>query len=107
MIEFADSCVTLLSMQMPSVVVRHNVSETRFEATIEGSLAVVEYAREKNSLVVTHTFVPVLLRGRGIAEQLVRAALDYARGQKLSVIPVCSYVAQFVARHPEYADLVG
>ena len=94
-------------MQMPSVVVRHNVAEMRFEATVEGSLAVVEYAREKNSLVLTHTFVPVHLRGRGIAEQLVRAALDYARAQKLTIIPACSYVAQFVARHPEHGDLVG
>ena len=94
-------------MQMSSVVVRHNASEARFEATVEGTLAVVEYAREKNSLALTHTFVPAHLRGRGIAEQLVRAALNYARGEKLSVIPTCSYVAQFVARHPEYADLIG
>jgi len=32
---------------------------------------------------------------------LVRAALDFARTERLRVIPACSYVAAFVERHPD------
>ena len=44
--------------------------------------------------------------GRGVAGDLVKAALDYARAQGLRVVPACSYSAAYVQRHPEYADLV-
>jgi predicted GNAT family acetyltransferase len=37
---------------------------------------------------------------------LVRAALNYARANGLRVIPVCPFARAFLARHPEYADLV-
>ena len=88
------------------IVVRHNTTAKRFEADIEGDLALLDYEIEKHSMVLTHTFVPPPLRGRGIAEALVRAALDYARLEKHSIVPACSYVARFVARHPVYADLL-
>jgi predicted GNAT family acetyltransferase len=64
-------------------------------------LAVAEYVRGVDELVLTRTFVPPALRGRGLAETLVRAALDFARAERLRVIPACSYVAAFVDRHPE------
>lgn len=64
-------------------------------------LAVAEYVRGVDELVLTRTFVQPALRGRGLAETLVRAALDFARAERLRVIPTCSYVAAFVDRHPE------
>jgi len=64
-------------------------------------LAVAEYVRGVDELVLTRTFVPPALRGRGLAEALVRAALDFARTERLRVIPACSYVAAFVERHPD------
>lgn len=88
------------------IEVRNNVSESRFEATVEGHLSVVDYVRQGETLVLPHTFVPTTLRGRGIAEKLVRAALDYARAEKLNVVPSCSYVAAFVQRHPEFKSLL-
>jgi predicted GNAT family acetyltransferase len=56
---------------------------------------------------MTHTFVPGELRGRGLAEQLVRAALEHARAEKLRVVPACSYVAKYIERHPEYRALLA
>jgi predicted GNAT family acetyltransferase len=47
------------------------------------------------------------LRGRGIAETLVRAALEDARVQGRRVVPQCSYVAMFIRRHPEFQPLVA
>lgn len=82
-------------------VVVHQPGSCRFEIRIGDALAVAEYVRGVDELVLTRTFVPPALRGRGLAETLVRAALDFARAERLRVIPACSYVAAFVDRHPE------
>ncbi|MBI5690611.1 MAG: N-acetyltransferase [Verrucomicrobia bacterium] len=85
--------------------VRHNEAEQRFEIAVGTSLAVAEYTRNTDGIVMTHTFVPPDLRGRGLAERLVRAALEHARAQNWRVVPACSYVAGFIERHPAYQDL--
>lgn len=58
-------------------------------------------------MVFTHTLVPPELRGRGVAEKLVRAALAEARARGCRVVPQCSYVARFIERHAEYQDLLA
>lgn len=85
----------------------HNRAESRFEVGVDGHLAVAEYEVRGGEWVMTHTFVPGELRGRGLAEQLVRAALEHARAEKLRVVPACSYVAKFIERHPEYRTLLA
>ena len=93
-------------MMADPVPVRHNAAEHRYEAVVEGHLSVCEYEDAGDRRVFTHTLVPPELRGRGNAEQLVRAALADVRGAGLKVVPACSYVARFIGRHREYADLV-
>lgn len=90
-----------------SVLVRHNEAEFRFEAEVEGRLSVADYQLRDGAMIMTHTFVPTELRGRGIAEILVRAALEHARAQHLRVVPACSYVEMFVQRHREFQSLVS
>ena len=88
------------------ISVRHNPAANRFEAVVDGHLAVAEYQLEDGRVVFTHTFVPPELRGRGIAEKLVRPALKWARAEGKRVVPACSYVAAFVQRHAEFQSLV-
>ena len=90
-----------MANSVPGSEVLHVPEARRFELRIGGAVAVAEYERGEGALVCTHTFVPPELRGRGIAERLVRAALEYARAERLRVVPDCSYVAAFVQRHPE------
>jgi predicted GNAT family acetyltransferase len=87
--------------------VTHNAEEHRYETTVDGLLSVCEYEVVDDRVVFTHTFVPPELRGRGIAEQLVRAGLADARATGRKVVPACSYVEVFIRRHPEYQDLVA
>lgn len=87
--------------------VRHEGAARRYELAVDGHLAVCAYERVGNRMVFTHTFVPPELRGRGIAEKLVRAALADARAQGVKVVPACSYVARFIERHAEYGDLLA
>jgi predicted GNAT family acetyltransferase len=37
----------------------------------------------------------------------VRGALEQARAQNLKVVPRCSFVAAYLARHPEFTDLLA
>lgn len=96
-------------MNLPheEIEVRHNRAEGRFETAVDGLLAVAEYELSDGRMTLTHTFVPNELRGRGMAEKLVRAALAHAQSEHLRVVPACSYVATFITRHPEFQPLVA
>ena len=84
-----------------AIDVRHNIVAQRFEATVAGKLCRADYRRSGNELQMIHTEVPIEARGRGIAGELVRAALAYADEERLDVVPLCSYVRAFLQRHPE------
>ena len=89
---------------MPSDV-RDNTERHRFELGLDGHTAFAEYRRADGLLTVTHTEVPKELNGRGIGSKLVRGVLDSAREQGLKVRPLCTFVAGYMDKHPEYADL--
>ena len=89
-----------------STTVRDNVARHRFELDADGHVAFSNYKREGGTLTVLHTEVPAALNGRGIGSALVRGLLDIARAQGLTVKPLCPFVAGYIAKHPEYADLV-
>lgn len=89
----------------PTIV--HNTAAHRFETTVDGLTAVLEYSEDGDTLVFTHTYVPVPLRGRALAAALTAAALAHARTAGKRIDPACSYVAAYVRRHRDYADLVA
>lgn len=89
---------------IPEVV--HNPEQKRFELVQEGLLCVLEYYLVDGVMVFTHTEVPEALGGRGLGSRLARAGLDYARQQGLKVRPLCSFVAAYIQKHPEYQDLL-
>ena len=85
----------------------HNVKLQRFESQAgDAPLAFLSYTHEAEHVILDHTFVPEELRGQGMAATLVRAALDEARQRRWKIVPRCSYVAGFIERNPEFADLV-
>ena len=85
----------------------HRTEASRFEAALDGGLALCVYRRDGDVLLLTHTEVPFALEGLGIAAALVRATLDWARAEGLHVRPLCSYVAAYMRRHPETRDLLA
>lgn len=90
----------------PGLAIVDNPAASRFEVRVEGEVAVLEYVRDGQRAVYHTTRVPKTLEGRGIAGQLAKHALDDARARGLRVVAECSFVAGYVSRHPEYADLV-
>lgn len=87
--------------------VTHDLSERRFVIrTDAGPPACLRYSFAYGLVIFEHTFVPDELRGQGLAAHLVRTALTEARQRHWRVIARCEYVAGFIARHPEFADLI-
>ena len=79
----------------------------RYEAWVGDDLAgLLTYRLLPGRIVLVHTGTEAGFEGRGIASRLAAWALDDARARGLAVTPLCPFVASYVRRHPEYADLV-
>lgn len=69
-------------------------------------LAEMEISVSKNILTVYHTEVAERLKGKGVAGDLLKAMVSYAREKYLKVIPLCPFVhAQFKKNPEAYADI--
>ena len=95
----------MISPAAPTVV---DVPEaSRFEIRFDDRRAgLAAYRLEPGLIVFTHTDIDPAHEGQGLGSVLVRAALDAARERGLSVRAQCPFVRGYLARHPEYRDLV-
>ena len=88
--------------------VEHDLVTHRFRAHLSSGTAVLAYTPAGPGLLELYsTHVPASERARGVGGRLVEAAVAYARGQGMRIIPTCSYVAQWLREHPEHSDLVA
>ena len=86
--------------------VRDNPAQQRYELDIDGHTAVAYYTLAPGVITFTHTEVPPALGGRGVGSQLARGALDDVRARGLKVVARCEFLASYIAKHPEYGDLL-
>jgi uncharacterized protein len=86
--------------------VENNIDENRFELSIQGYTAFVEYKSDGKTIAFLHTEVPFPLKGKGIASALANYVLEFAKENNLSIIPYCPFIRSYVARHEEYQSLV-
>ena len=91
-----------------SIVVKHDKTKHQFTSEVEGKIAKLDYLVMPDGKILDYvsTYVPPELRGRQIAGQIVKAALEYAKENKLRVIPSCSFVQAYIEGHPEYQEVV-
>lgn len=89
-----------------AIHVTHNEAEQQFEAVVDGQTSVAVYRRNGGRVSFVHTEVPYRQRGQGIAATLAEAALAWARDQRLTVVPACSYFRGYMQRHRETHDLL-
>jgi len=78
----------------------------RLEIERQGHVAYLEYTLAGKVLQLIHSEVPAALRGQGLGSELAHSALEWAREQGLKVDVICPSVAEYLSKHPEYADLV-
>ncbi len=84
-----------------------NPTLSRFEWEIDGYIALAEFQLAQNIITFTHTEVPAELGGKGIGSRLVEFALKYARSQGWKVVPLCPFFKSYIAKHPEFSDLLA
>jgi predicted GNAT family acetyltransferase len=81
--------------------IRHDESAHCFTTEVDGGNAHLDYSLDGHVMTIIHTRVPVAARGRGVAAELMRAALAAARSSGWSVTPACSYAVAYMARDPQ------
>lgn len=81
--------------------------KARFYIEENGSrIAVMEYVYAgSDKFIIEHTEVSEQHEGKGLGRQLVEAAVQYARENSMSIIPLCPYAHSIFKRKPEYADV--
>ncbi|MEP7137323.1 MAG: GNAT family N-acetyltransferase [Chloroflexota bacterium] len=94
-----------MTVDLEKLEVIQNPGEKRFETWIDGKLSKLDYIEDDKNFVITHVGVQPELRGQGIAGKITQVGLEYAKGKSLRVVPMCSYAAAYIRRHPEYAEL--
>lgn len=93
---------------MTATLVQNNPDTSRYEISVDGVLAgFTEYVDAGDVLVFPHTVVFDEFGGQGLAATLVTGALDDVRAKGRLIRPECPYVKGFLAKHPEYQDLVA
>lgn len=88
-------------------VITRNETASQWQAVQSGEVVGhLEYQTAPGVVSLIHTEVDGSHAGRGLAGRLVQSALDDVRASGQQVRPVCPYVARWIDRHPDYADLV-
>lgn len=82
------------------------VTTGRFELEQDGKIAFLDYSIAGDVIALLHTEVPPELQGKGLASELAKTALEWARNHQMKVDVICPFVAEYLQRHREYADVV-
>jgi predicted GNAT family acetyltransferase len=90
-----------------STTVRDDRARQRYELTVGDELAFIDYRRDGRIVSMTHAEVPPALRGGGIGSALIAGALALVRERGEKVVPLCTFVAHYMRRHPEVQDLLA
>jgi predicted GNAT family acetyltransferase len=96
------------TMDQADPPIEHDVAAHRFEVRFPDGIAMLKYHYDRlGRLSLDHTEVPPARRHHGVATRLASTALDFAKEQNLTVVPVCPYVIAYLEEHPELAPLVA
>jgi len=90
---------------IPLQVVK-NDSSHRFELTVEGHTAFIDFKQKDDIVKLIHTESPEELAGRGVATALIEKTLAYLEEHHLALVPLCPLVFTYIKRHPEWKRIV-
>jgi uncharacterized protein (DUF924 family)/predicted GNAT family acetyltransferase len=91
---------------MSHLFIQHQQASSRFSATVDGHALELDYLRRGDQVIFTHTGTAPALRGCGLAAELVEHALQWLAPQGLQLVPDCSYVGAYLARHTRWQRLL-
>jgi hypothetical protein len=86
----------------------HSGHKGAFVLTQDGNrLAEMTYSVAGSRVIIDHTQVDELLRGKNVGAQLVRAAVEWARAENVKLLPLCPFARSVFDKTPEYADVLA
>ena len=89
--------------------IKHQQNEHKgaFIFEVDGkALAEMTYTGTDTTIIIDHTDVDASLKGQGVGARLVEACVNWARAQKIKIIPLCPFAKSQFDKHPEYSDLL-
>ncbi len=92
---------------MAEITIAHDREHRRYMIAADGTqVGLAEYREQPGELVVTHVEIDDAVGGQSLGSRLVAFLLQDARDRDLDVVPMCPFVREYIARHPEHHDLV-
>ncbi|WP_293795119.1 GNAT family N-acetyltransferase [uncultured Bosea sp.] len=80
--------------------------QNRFELALDGGTALVAYRRDGERLVLVHTEVPQQFAGQGVGSRLAKGVFELLRASGRKAVVRCEFLQGWLAKHPEYNDVV-
>ena len=69
-------------------------------------LAEMTYTSAGSKIIIDHTDVSDALRGTGSGKRLVLAAVEWARAEKRTILPLCPFAKSVFDKTPELRDVL-
>ena len=89
-----------------SMTITNDESLSRLQVAVAGGTGVLRYRIQGDTIWLLHVQVPDEAQGHGVASKLTQTALHLATERGLKVVPVCSFIATYIRRHPEYSAIL-
>ena len=83
-----------------------NEDSKRFELTVDGYTAFIDYKERNGVITLIHTESPEELAGRGVATALIEKTLAYLENNEITLVPLCPLVVAYIKRHPEWVRIL-
>jgi predicted GNAT family acetyltransferase len=88
-------------------VITNNFGASRYDAYVDGAVAAsLHYQVQDGEMWLLWTTVSDNCEVKGLAERLIRDALNDAHKRRLAVRPFCHEVRKIISAHPVYLKLV-
>ncbi|MDQ2896029.1 MAG: N-acetyltransferase [Actinomycetota bacterium] len=92
---------------MAEITIANDREQHRYVIACDGAqVGWAQYREQPGELIVTHAEIDAAVGGQGLGSRLVAFLLQDARDRDLDVVPLCPFVRDYIARHPEDRDLV-
>jgi predicted GNAT family acetyltransferase len=91
---------------MNPVKLQNNEFLRQFETSVNGSLAIIEYAVQERKIFLTKLVIPGDLKDVEFEENFIKSVLEFISEKKLRVVPTSPKIAGFVRRNKSYKSLL-
>lgn len=95
-----------MKTEFEPLAIYKNQASKRFELTVDGYTAFIDYKEGKDFIALIHTESPEELAGRGVATALIEKTLHYIESNNYRLVPLCPLVFAYIKRHLEWVRIV-